>query len=327
MIGFGTAKASPPAAALSSPFRNVDFSDLPPLKHYSARDGASLAYREYSPTAPPSAVEDTPAHVRVAVLLHGASASSMSLHALAKELAAAGVTVFALDLRGHGDNRPHGDVNYIGQFDDDVADFVRFARPQLPRSQWTLVGFSAGGGLALRIDGGPDGNEFDHYLLLAPFLNFRAPTQRQPGSNPPEGSSTSKLSRQSFVAPYTGRLLALYALNSIGIHWFDGLPVVAFAVPPDSKSFTQTYSMRLLTAYAPRPDYLADIRHMHKPTAVIIGQADEFSIPEQFSPVIHSQRSDVPVTILPGLGHLDLVTNPTALAAVRDDLLHFPAQP
>jgi len=280
-----------------------------------------LAYREYSPAAATPGSAASPAYPRAAVLLHGSSASSMSLHALAQELAAGGVTVYALDLRGHGDNRPHGDVQYIGQFDDDVADFVRFARPQLPGARWTLVGFSAGGGLALRIDGGPDGNEFDRYLLLAPYLNFRAPTQRQPGSKPPPGSSAAKSNLQSFVAPYTGRLFAVYALDSIGIHWFDGLPVMAFAVPADSQSFTQTYTMRLLLAFSPRPDYLADIRNIHKPTAVIVGGADEFSIPEQFAPVIHSQRPDVQVTIVPGMGHLDLITNPVALAAARAAVL------
>jgi non-heme chloroperoxidase len=325
-VAFGTAKAPPPLAALASPYRNVDFSDLPPLQHYPARDGASLAYREYPAIISSGGPPDAAPRPQAAVLLHGSSASSMSLHALAKELAGTGITVFALDLRGHGANQPHGDLRYIGQFDDDVADFARFARPQHPSAQWSLVGFSAGGGLALRIDGGPDGNLFDRYLLLAPFLNFRSPTQRQPNASPPAGASAPKSNLQSFAAPYTGRLLAIFFLDSIGIHWFDGLPVVAFAVPPDSKSFTQTYSMRLGISFAPRPDYLADIRNIHKPTTVIVGQTDEFSIPEQFAPVIHSQRQDVPVTILPGLGHLDLVTQPAALAAVRDSLLASSAQ-
>ena len=327
MIGFGTAKAPPPMAALASPFRNVDFTDLPQLQHYTARDGASLAYREYPAMISSGGVAlPTAASQQAAVLLHGASASSMSMHALAKELAAAGIRVYALDLRGHGDNQPHGDVHYLGQFDDDITDFARFARPQHPTALWTLVGFSAGGGLALRFDAGPEGNLFDRYLLLSPFLNFRAPTQRKAGSGAPAGGSAPKSNIQSFAAPYTGRLMAIFTLDSIGIHWFDGLTVVAFAVPTDSKSFTQSYSMRLLAGLAPRPDYLADIRNIHKPTAVIVGQADEFSIAEQFAPVIHSQRQDVPVTILPGLGHLDLITQPAALAAVRDALLGSPSR-
>jgi len=327
MIGFGTAKAPPPLAALASPYRNVDFTDLPPLEHYTARDGASLAYREYAAILPSGGVaSDAAPRPQAAVLLHGASASSMSLHALAKELARAGITVFALDLRGHGDNHPHGDLHYLGQFDDDIADFARFARPQHPSAQWSLVGFSAAGGLALRFDSGPDGNLFDRYLLLAPFLNVRAPTQRQRDSSPPAGASAPKSNLQSFAAPYTGRLIAILLFDSIGVHWFDSLPVMAFAVPPDSKSFTQTYSMRLLASFAPRPDYLTDIRNTHQPTSVIVGQADEFLIAEQFAPVVHSQRPDVPVIILPGLGHLDLVTQPAALAAVRDSLLASSAQ-
>jgi hypothetical protein len=50
----------------------------------------------------------------------------------------------------------------------------------------------------------------------------------------------------------------------------------------------------------------------------MVGAEDEFSFPEQFAPVFHSQRRDVTVTILPRLGHLDMITDPTALQAVRE---------
>ena len=120
------------------------------------------------------------------------------------------------------------------------------------------------------------------------------------------------------VAPYTGRIIALLLLNKVGIHWFDGLPVLAFAVPPETKSLAPTYSLRMLDNLAPRSDYLADIRNTHKPTAVMVGQEDEFSLPEQFAPVVHSQRQDVTVKIVPRLGHLDMITSPAALQAVQE---------
>jgi non-heme chloroperoxidase len=326
MVGFGTAKTPPPIPALVESFRNVDFSDLPALQHFTARDGASLAFREYPASAAaqtpagatpaPAAGSQSPAaeNEQVAVLLHGSSASSTVMHPLAKDLARAGVFVYALDLRGHGDNRPHGDERYLGQLDDDLADFARFARPQHPAARWTVVGFSAGGSLALRFDAQPEGSLYDRYLLLAPFLGINAPTQRK---TPQNVSSDGKPGVGSFAAPYFGRLFALIALDKIGIHWFDGLPVMAFAVPPDSKTLTQTYSMRLLMNLAPHPDYEADIRNLHRPAAFLVGDKDEFCIAEQFAPVIHAQRPDIPVRVLPGLRHMDLITNPQAFAAIR----------
>jgi non-heme chloroperoxidase len=314
MIFFGTSKTPRPMQSITDPFRSVDFSDLPPLNRYTARDGAALSYREYR------AVESSGSgEKQVAVLIHGSAADSQSMHAMAKTLALDGVTVFVPDLRGHGANQPRGDVHYVGQLDDDLEDFVQQKRSQYPSTHWTLIGFSSGGGFALRFDGGPDGNLFDRYLLLSPFLSYNGPTQR-PASKPVTNGNgnTQKADIQSMVAPYTGRIIALLLLNKLGIHWFDGLPVLAFAVPPEAKSLTPTYSLRMLVNLAPRTDYVADIRNIHKPTAVMVGGEDEFSLPEKFAPVFHSQRQDVTVKIVPRLGHLDMITSPVALQAVQE---------
>src|SRR5262249_20132082 len=151
----------------------------------------------------------------VAVLIHGASDSSAGMHAVAKTLAQAGITAYVPDVRGHGANQPHGDIRYPGQLDDDLIDFVQQIRPKYPAAQWTLIGFSEGGGFALRVDGGREGNMFDRYLLLAPGLRYDAPTARP---MPRDGGSAA----QRFVAPYTGRLIAVSALHGVGVHWFDG---------------------------------------------------------------------------------------------------------
>src|SRR5262249_54880011 len=190
------------------------------------------------------------------------------------------------DVRGHGANQPHGDIRYPGQLDDDLIDFVQQIRPKHPTAQWTLIGFSAGGGFALRVDGGREGNMFDRYLLLAPGLRYDAPTARP---MPKDGSSAA----QRFVAPYTGRLIAVSALHGVGVHWFDGLPVLAFGVPLDSKRFTAQYSMRLLENFSPREDYLADIRNIHRPTVVLVGTNDEFLVAEKVATLFHGQRQDV----------------------------------
>src|SRR5947208_631208 len=75
-IGFGGPKPPPPMASINNPFKSVDFSDLPLLLHFTAVDGASLAYRYYSPTSATAKGS--------IVLVHGSSASSNSMHLLAK---------------------------------------------------------------------------------------------------------------------------------------------------------------------------------------------------------------------------------------------------
>jgi non-heme chloroperoxidase len=303
MLAFGKAKPPAVAAEFGDQFRRVDYSDLPPLEYYRARDGVELAYRSYPARATSAGLQ------RVAVLIHGATDSSAGMHVVAKALAQAGVTSYVPDVRGHGTNQPHGDIRYSGQLDDDLIDFMRLMRPKHSQAQWTLIGFSAGGGFALRVDGGPEGNMFDRYLLLAPGLRYDSPTSRPMPKNGNEPA-------QRFVAPYMGRLIAITVLRSVGIHWFDGLPVIAFAVPLHSQRFTARYSMRLVENFSPHEDYLADIRNIHKPTAVLVGTNDEFILADKCAPVFHGQRADVDVTILPGLRHLDLVTAPEAMQAI-----------
>jgi non-heme chloroperoxidase len=209
------------------------------------------------------------------VLIHGASDSSAGMHVVAKAQARTGVSCYVPDLRGHGANQPHGDIRYWGQLADDLIDFMRHMRPKHSPAQWTLI-FSAGGGFALRIDGGAEGNMFDQYLLLAPGLRYGAPTSRPLPKNGRDGSDDAS----RFVAPYTGRLIAISVLRGLGVPWFDGLRVLAFAVPMDSKRFTAAYSMRLLENFSSHEDYLADIRNMHKPTVVLVGTNDEFGFAE-----------------------------------------------
>jgi non-heme chloroperoxidase len=312
MIVFGTAKTPEAARSVLDPFRNVDFSDLPPLNRYTARDGTGLSYRKYEAHGNPTSSEK-----QVAVLIHGAAADSKSMHALAKSLEQHAVTVFVLDLRGHGANLPLGDVRYMGQMDDDLADFVQQLRPQYPSTRWALIGFSAGGGFGLRFDGGPYGSVFDRYLLLSPYVSYNGPTQRPPSKPAEHGNGgVQGTDIRSFAAPYTGRIIALILLNKLGIHGFDGLPVMAFAVS-GTRSLTPTYSLRMLANMAPRTDYLTDIRNIHNPTGVMVGEEDEFSLPDQFAPVFHSQRPDVTVKVLPHLKHLDMITNPVALDTIQ----------
>src|SRR5882672_5456050 len=160
----------PPLASISNTARAVDRSTMPDIERFQARDGTGLAYRHYP--ARGAAVE------RVAVLVHGSSGSSTSIHALADALAARGVETFAVDIRGHGASGARGDLGYVGQLEHDLVDFVAVVRKTSPDAPLTLLGHSAGGGFALRVAASPIQNLFARTVLLAPYLGYMAPTNR-----------------------------------------------------------------------------------------------------------------------------------------------------
>ena len=127
------------------------------------------------------------------------------MNAAAKALAQSGVAAVAIDARGHGASGTRGDIACIGQIDDDLADLVAELRKTYPSSRLTLIGHSAGGGFVLRIAGGPLAEKIDRFVLLAPYLGYRAPTNR-----PNEG-------RGKWAEVDMPRLVALALLNRLGL--------------------------------------------------------------------------------------------------------------
>lgn len=304
LIIFGTGKPPIAAKAITEPFATIDEHALPELLRYKARDGARLSYREYRAVGQ-----------QVAVLIHGSSGSSVDMHPLALALQKADISVLVPDLRGHGANRPHGDIAYVGQLDDDLADFISRKKPDLPNSVWTILGFSSGGAFALRIAAAmPSGLAVDQYLLVSPYLRYNAPSVRQSESRAqPEASASAPTKPQSWAAASTGRIIGLTILNRFGVHYWDGLPVLAFPVPANTDSATQTYSWRMQRNFGANDDYLADIRRAARPIQVFVGGSDELLDAERLKIEFQSQRPDIPVTIIANLGHSDMVTRPDSI--------------
>jgi pimeloyl-ACP methyl ester carboxylesterase len=238
------------------------------------------------------------------------------MHLLALVLQRVGVTVLVPDLRGHGSNRPHG--AYVGQLDDDLADFIAKEKPEFPHTVWTAVGFSSGAGFTLRIAAEvPLGLAFDRIILVSPYLRYNAPSVRQTDSGAKrEASGSAPDAAQSWAAVSTCRIIGLTILNFLGVQVWDGLPVLAFPVPTNLDSVTRTYSWRLQRNFGAHDDYLADIRRAARPTQVFVGEADELLDAEKLRIEFQSQRRDVPVFILPDLGHSHMVTRPDAVRTI-----------
>ncbi len=276
--------------------------ELPPLETYRARDGAMLAYRAYLPQGEVK---------KVAVLVHGSSGSSRSVHFLAEGLRQAGVAAYALDIRGHGDSGRNGDIDYIGQLDDDLEDFVHAIAPRHRGIPLILVGHSAGGGFALRIAGGARGELFDGYLLLAPYLRYDAPTEREGNAH--------------WAVAAIPRFVALTMLRRLGLPWFEGLPVLAFAVDPaHAQHRTVAYSYRLQVNFGPGWDYLAAARGIRRPVILLVGADDELFNAAQYGPLLTPVQPRLAVEIIPGISHMGIVKTPPGIEAVTAAVLRLP---
>jgi dipeptidyl aminopeptidase/acylaminoacyl peptidase len=101
VIAFDAPTSPPPMASMARSLEQIDLGDVPATRQFQARDGASLQYYAY-PAEPD----------KVAVLVHGSAGPGTSMHALAQSLRAAGVTVYVLDIRGHGGSGRRGDIDY-----------------------------------------------------------------------------------------------------------------------------------------------------------------------------------------------------------------------
>jgi pimeloyl-ACP methyl ester carboxylesterase len=233
------------------------------------------------------------------------------MHPLAKALRDAGASVYVPVLRGHGNSGRNGDIDHIGQLEDDLADFVAVLRPLHPAASFSLIGFSSGGGFVLRVIASPDERLFDRFMMISPALPRGAPTLR-----PDTGG---------WVSVAKPRIIVLAILNRLGVDWFNGLPVVALATSPKAPNLTSVYSFRLAVDYGAPPDYLAALGRSTKPAALLVGGSDELFFSDRFAPLLKPARPDLPITVVPGIGHIGMTVTPQGIAAVRKSFLQLTA--
>ena len=276
----------------------LDYAGMPSLQSYGTRGQGQLQYRYYSSDSD-----------KVLILLHGSGWHSQQFYPLAKFISEQGLAqVYTPDLRGHGVNpQRRGDIDYIGQFDDDLADLILGIKQDSPKSDIIMGGHSSGGGLAIRFAGGKYGKQADAYLLLAPFIFYNAPTTR-----PNAGG---------WATPYTARIIGLSMLNNIGIHGLNDLTSIEFNMPQAFRNGTETlaYSYRLNTSFAPR-DYEDDLSAISQPLLVLAGADDETMFAEQYQPVITQHIPDnkqARVEVLPGVSHMGVVVSPDVRPVIQ----------
>lgn len=272
-----------------------------PLHSYTARDGAELGFRRWEAGVP---------GVPLVVMVHGSGWHGGQFQGLGAVLAGQGLAdVVAPDLRGHGPNpQRRGDVDYIGQFEDDLADLI--AQQAQPGQAVVMLGHSSGGGLVVRFAGGDHGGLLAGAVLLAPFLQHDAPTTR-----PNSGGWATVLLR---------RVIGLSILNAARITALNHLTVIQFRFPdavldgPQGQTATRSYSYRLNTGYAPRRDWQADVAALPK-FLLVAGREDEAFVAEAYEPTLSALTSRGRYALVGG-GHLGVVDNPETLILLQSFL-------
>ncbi len=251
---------------------------------------------------------DGPAGGVLLVMIHGSGWHGMQFQGLAATLSAQ-ADVLVPDLRGHGAApQRRGDLDYIGQFEDDIADLI--AARVKPGQKVVLLGHSSGGGLVIRFAGGAHRGAISGAVLLAPFVHHAAPTTRRASGG--------------WAKVNVPRVAALSVLNRLGITALNHLPIISFAMPqavldgPLGATATTAYSYRLNTSFAPRSDYLKDISAL-PPYLLVVGDADESFVADHYAPLFAKAKaakvkaakakadSNGRFEILHGVNHLGVV--------------------
>ena len=257
----------------------LDHAAIKPEK-YTARDGTKMNVRVRAGNG------------SLVVIVHGSGGHGGGYDWLAEQINLTGAEVLVPDLRGHfGADGRRGDVDYIGQYEDDLADLI--ANYGSDGQKVVMVGHSSGGGLVTRFANGKHAEMLDGAVLLAPFLKYNAPTMRENAGG--------------WGRVLTRRMIGLSMLNNVGITLANEATVLEFNLPegPLAKTMTAAYSYRLNTSYAPRADYLADIAALPK-FQLIVGADDEAFRAQEYEPLMTGATDKGSYYVLDGVSHLDV---------------------
>lgn len=296
-----------PAAKISGQtlkFDRIRTQQRPQLKlqSFNARDGADLQFREILSkhnTAP------------LVVVVHGSGWHGKGYSSLARNISSQfDAHILIPDLRGHGPKPvTRGDVAYIGQLEDDLADLIQLKRT--PDQPVYLVGHSSGGGLVVRFCAGEHGELAQKAVLMSPFLKYNAPTMRANSGG--------------WAYPLSRRIIGLSMLNLIGITTFNHLPAIQFNFPQavldrdKQNAATPQYSFRLNQSYAPKFDYLKDIAELPE-FLLIAGEDDEAFNAKAFEPLMSEQTPNGIYELMPKESHLSIIDSQRAAQKIAEFL-------
>ena len=270
--------------------------EIPDAESYETRDKKKGYFRHYQAESN-----------KVLILLHGVSEDGKYLFRLAQHLTSINLAqVYTPDLRGYGSNAERrGDVDYIGQIEDDLADLIHFVKEKHENASIILGGHSLGGGSVLCFAGSQYAKLVDAYLFLAPYIHPNAPMIRKSDDG---GNSNVSLAK----------LIFLSLLEKIKIRSFHHRNVLTVNKPAEIQHGSETLalSFRLVMSRIPQK-YQEYIKSLSKPVLVLVGENDELFYPEKFEPVF-SQNGKTKTVVIPRYNHDGILFGDEALTEVED---------
>lgn len=216
--------------------------------------------------------------------------------------------VYTIDLRGHGQSEGEiGDVQYINQYVDDLADIISTIRKEKPNGKIIIAGHSMGGGIALRYAMEKEYEQPAGFLLFAPLIGHNSPALMQ--------EETAKNTvEEPFMKIHIERIIGLTMLNEIGNHDYDSLPVMFFNLPEAIP--LRKYSYRANKSMA-ADDYVAALNAVKKPMLVLIGSKDEaFSAEATKEAVLKYSNGEI--EIIDNASHNGVRHNPQSFLFIKD---------
>ena len=234
------------------------------------------------------------------ILIHGVKSGANDYLKTAGMLQqATQAEIYAIDLRGHGKSEgKSGDVDYINQYADDLADIVRTIRKKKPNGQIIIAGHSMGGGITLRYAMENNKEKVDAFILFAPLIGQNSPAF-------PQGQVAQKDSSEAFMKIHIARIIGLKMLNEIDRHEKDSLPVLFFNLPKGTP--LREYSYRANASMAP-DNYIDGLKTVKIPMLVLVGNKDEAFVAEaQQKAILDNSKGEV--KIIDGATHESILQN------------------
>lgn len=281
--------------AVSSYFGN--FPAVPAWDFLKTRDGSAIAYRYFG--------ADTNT---IVILMHGAGSHAVPYSPLAQFLSGHNLAqVYAVNLRGHYlSGTPRGDVKYIGQMEDDLADLIRHIRAHTHNTRIVLAGHSWGGGLVIRFAGGKYAPLIAGGILMAPYPGPALSVFRHTG----DGGWAKCLKL---------RVAGLCLLNLLRMQWLNHLPVVKLDLPPVVLDMmaTTAYSYRAFASFSPRWLYWQNLERIRQPLLVLLGAEDGIFDDTRLSALI-KQHTAAEVHVIPKATHMGIVFHKQSHTRIAD---------
>jgi alpha-beta hydrolase superfamily lysophospholipase len=241
------------------------------------------------------------------ILIHGLKSGAIdNLKTAVMLQKATQAEVYAIDLRGHGKSEgKSGDVVYINQYADDLADIVRAIRKKKPNGKIVIAGHSMGGGITLRYAMENNKERVDAFILFAPLIGQNSPAF-------PKAQTAPKDTIKPFMKIHITRIIGLKMLNEINRHELDNLPVLFFNLPKGTP--LREYSFRANASMAP-DNYVDGLKAVKEPMLVLIGNKDEAFVAEaQQKAILDNSKGDV--KIIEGATHDSILQNPFAFQLI-----------